>query len=108
MRVSCMARVRVVLQLMALAVAICLPSLSANRALAQEEEVDALLAADAAEAQALAQAEVFMAEEEATLETTILPQVGAFTAAADEALAESSAVIGPVANPTADPVLGDG
>ena len=37
-----------------------------------------------------------------------MPTLGDFTTAADEAVADSSEVIGPVANLTADPVLGDG
>jgi RHS repeat-associated protein len=89
------------------AVAVCLLSLVwASRTLAQVDEVDAILDAEAAEAQAMAVVEVAI-EEEATAAMAI-PQFEAFTAEADETLSESSEIIGPIANLTADPVLGDG
>jgi hypothetical protein len=47
-------------------------------------------------------------EEEVAMAAAIVPQLGAFTAEADETVAESSEIVGPITNPTADPVLGDG
>ena len=79
-----------------------------SRALAQDDEVDAILAAEAAEAAAAAEVEVVASEAEAATEVDLVPILGDFTTAADEAVADSSEVIGPVANLTADPVLGDG
>ncbi len=79
-----------------------------GRALAQDDEVDAILAAEAAEAQAMAEVEVSVSEVEAATAVDLVPELGAFTAGADEAVAETSEVIGPIANLTADPVLGDG
>jgi len=104
-----MAGIRAALRGGFVAVAVCLLFLvCSSRALAQDEEVDAIIAAEQAEALAAAMAEGFAAEAEAATAVDLVPALGAFTGAADEAVADSSEVIGPVANLSADPVLGDG
>ena len=104
-----MAGIRTALRWGYVAAAVCLLLLGcSSRALAQDDEIDAILAAEAAEAAAAAQVEVLAAETEAATEVGLVPILGDFTTAADDAVADSSAVIGPIANLTADPVLGDG
>ena len=90
-------------------VAVCLLLLGcSSRALAQDDEIEAMVAAEAAEAAAAAEVEVVASEAEAATEVGLGPILGDFTTAADDAVADSSQVIGPIANLTADPVLGDG
>ncbi len=104
-----MAGIRAALRWVCVVVAVCLLFVGCSgRALAQDDEIDALLAAEAAEAQAAAEVESLAFEAEAATEVDLGPMLGAFTTEEDEAVAESSEVIGPVANLTADPVLGDG
>src|SRR5262249_1778098 len=75
---------------------------------AQEEEADLVLAEEYAEAMAGVYATEFAMEEEAMEVTSLAPMLSNFTAPDDEAVAESSQIIGPTVNPTADPILGDG
>ena len=104
-----MAGIRAALRWGYVAVAVCLLFLGcSSRVLAQDEEVDAILAAETAEALAAAEVEVVAAEFEAATEVDFVPMLGAFTTEADAAVADSSEVVGPIANLTADPVLGDG
>ena len=91
-----MAGIRAALRWGCVAVAVCLLFLGySGRVLAQGEEAEALIDAEAAEAQAIAMAGEFAFEAEAATAVDLSPMLGTFTTEADEAVADSSEVSSP-------------